>query len=118
METADQQTLQALQRLHKTQARLATTLAITMGTLMVIYFFTFAMLIDKGYHSALLLELVTSILFIISFFFLNQLSFFLIRLLYGRRQPYAGLLRRLAPRDVGLPPQQLLERIRTIDDGS
>ena len=112
METADQSALQAIQRLHKIQNTIGTTLAITMGTLMVIYFFTFALLIDKGYHAALLVEFITSILFIIAFFFLNHLSFRVIRLIYRRRQPYADLLRHLAPRDAGLPPQQVLERIK------
>ncbi|MFQ5487518.1 MAG: hypothetical protein ACE5ET_03610 [Gammaproteobacteria bacterium] len=118
MKTADHSALQALQRLHKIQNTIATTLAITMGTLMVTYFFTFAMLIDKGYHGALLLEVITSILFIIAFFFLNQLSFRIIRLIYGQRKPYAELLRQLTPCDAGLSPQQVLERIMNADGKS
>ncbi len=115
METATLSTLQALQRLNKAQNTIATTLAITMGTLMVTYFFTFAMLIDKGYHGALLLELITSILFIIAFFFLNELSFRVIRLIYGHRRPYLELLRHLTPHDASLSPQQVLERIMNAD---
>lgn len=118
METTDRSTLKALQRLHKTQNAIATTLAITMGTLMVTYFFTFAMLIDKGYHGALWLEALSTLLFIIAFFYLNPLAFAIVRLIHGRRRPYADLLRRLTPRDAARPPEEVMKRIGAADGGA
>ncbi len=107
--------LQALQRIQKTQNIIATTVAITMGTLMVSYFFTFAMLIDKGHRGALLVELITTLLFIVAFFFLNRLAFAITRLYYGRRQPHARLLARLSAADASTPPEQLLARLQAAD---
>ena len=103
--------LHALLRIQKTQNTIAITTAIVMGVLLIVYFFTFAMLIDKGYYTILLVELVTSILFLVAFFSLNRLAFYVTRLIYRRHQAYGALLDRLSPQDASLPPQRVLERI-------
>ncbi len=108
--------LQALQRIQKTQNTIAISAAIIMGILLIVYFFTFAMLIDKGYYTILWIQAVTSILFITAFFFLNRLAFRVTRLIYGRRQPFASLLARLSPQDASLPPQKLVQRLRELEE--
>jgi len=94
------------------QNRIAMTLGITMGMILIIYFFTYAMLLDRGYDGVLLFEAITSVLFIIAFFFLSRISFRLTRLILGRRPPYASLLQLMQPGDSNVPPQQLLQRLR------
>ena len=108
----DEELLQALERIQKTQNRIAMTLGITMGMILIIYFFTYAMLIDRGYDGVLLFEAITSVLFIIAFFFLNRIAFLLTRLILGRRQPFAALLQHMQPGDGNVPPPQLLQRLR------
>ncbi|HHH36280.1 MAG TPA: hypothetical protein ENK48_05560 [Gammaproteobacteria bacterium] len=112
MSSDEQEILQALRRIQKTQNTIATTMAIAMGTLMVTYFFTFAMLIDRGRHGMLLVELITTLLFIVAFFFLNRLAFVLTRLRYARRQPHARLMKMLSPSDAAVPPEELLARLQ------
>jgi len=104
------ETLEAIQAIHKTQKRIATVTGVTMGILMSIYFFTFATLIDRGMFGALLLEVITSIAFIFAFIFMNRLSFGLTRLFYRRR--HAALLQQLSPADINKSPEQVCESIK------
>ncbi len=112
----DEELLQALEHIQKTQNRIAMILGITMGMLLILYFFTYAMLMDRGYHGVLLFEAVTSVLFIIAFFFLTRISLLLTRLILGRRQPFDKLLRHMQPGDHNVPPAELLQRLRQRED--
>ena len=85
--------------------------AISMGMILIVYFFTFAMLVDKGYKSILLFEIVTSIIFFASFFFLNKIAFHITRLLYRNRQPHSNIMRMLRPSDITRKPEELLPKI-------
>ena len=105
------ETLKAIQAIHKTQRRIATIAGITMGVLMSIYFFTFAALIDRGMSTVLVFEIITSIAFVFAFIFIHPLSFRLTRLLY--RRSHAELLRQMEPADIHKTPEQVYELTRT-----
>ena len=104
--------LLALQRIQKTQNNISIYSAILMGSLMATYFFTFALLIDKGYQLALTIEIVTSLLFIWAFFFLNRLAFHATRLWYLNRRPYREIMSCLTPDDIGMQADQLLKKLQ------
>jgi len=104
--------LAALQRIKKTQNNISTYSAIFMGSLMVIYFFTFAMLIDRGHGLALMAEIITTIVFIYAFFFLNKLAFHATRLWYLGRRPYQEILSCLTSADMSLQGEELLKRLQ------
>jgi len=104
--------LAALQRIKNTQNNISTYAAIFMGSLMVIYFFTFAMLIDRGHSLALIIEIFTTVLFTCAFFFLNKLAFHATRLWYLGRRPYQEILSCLTPADMGLQGEELLKRLQ------
>lgn len=82
-----------------------------MGILLILYFFTFAMLIDMGYSFLLKFEVITSIIFVITFFFLNKLSFQLTKLIYKGHASHRELLSRLIPSDVYKAPEGLQQDI-------
>jgi len=104
-----QDTLNAIEAIQKTQRRIAVTTGVIMGVLMSVYFFSFATLIDHGMFGALLVEIITSIAFVVAYIFMNPLSFRLTRLLLARR--HGELFKRLSPRDVYKTPQQVLEAL-------
>ncbi len=104
-------TLNILKKIQKTQNNIVMYSAITMGMILIIYFFTFAMLVDKGYKSILMFEIVTSIIFFASFFFLNKIAFHATRLLYRRRQPHSSIIRMLSAADIARKPEELLPKI-------
>lgn len=103
------ETLKAIETIQKTQRRIAVTSGVIMGVLMSVYFFSFAMLIDRGMFGALLVEIITSIAFVIAYIFMNTLSFRLTRLLLSRR--HGQLLNRLTARDIYKSPEQVLESL-------
>jgi len=104
-----QVTIAAIQAIHKTQRRIAVISGVTMGVLMSVYFFSFAMLIDRGMFGILMIEVITSIAFIFAFIFMHQLSFRLTRLIHGRQ--HAALFERLSPGDINKTPEQVYEAI-------
>jgi len=106
-------TLKILQKIQKTQNNIVIYSAIAMGVILIVYFFTFAMLADMGYKSILMFEIVSSIVFFISFFFLNKIAFHVTRFLYRNRQPHRDILRVLNASDVTRKPEELLTKIET-----
>ncbi len=104
-------TLNILQEIQKTQNNIVMYSAITMGMILIIYFFTFALLADKGYKLILLFEIVTSIIFFISFFFLNKIAFHVTRFLYRNRQPHSDIMQLLSASDISRKPEDLLPKI-------
>lgn len=100
-----------LQKIQKTQNNIVIYSAITMGMILIIYFFTFALLVDKGYKQILLFEIVTSILIFVSFFFLNKIAFHATRFLYRKRQPYGNIVQLLSASDISKKPEDLLREI-------
>lgn len=100
-----QEKILAIQAIHKTQRRIATNGGITMGMIMVIYFFTFAALVDRAMYGPLLFEVITSIAFLFALIFLTPLSFRLTKMIHGRR--YATVLAQLVASDINKTPEEL-----------
>ncbi len=75
---------------------------------LIIYFFTFAMLVDKGYKLILTIQVITSIIFFISFFYLNRIAFFVTRLLFQKQIPNGEIIRYLDADDMSKKPEELL----------
>lgn len=74
-------------------SNLKIAIAVPMGMLMIVYFFTYATLIDKGMMGAFYLEVVTTAAFVLSLIYLNPLGFILLRWRYQRHRQYGPLLR-------------------------
>jgi hypothetical protein len=87
-----QDEIEAIQRMQNTQGNIKVFTAIPMGVLMILYFFTYATLVDKGMTALLVLEIVTTILFVLALIYLNQLSFYIIRQIFKNKRPYKDLL--------------------------
>ncbi len=101
-------TLEFLTKIQKTQNNICLYSAVTMGMVLIIYFFTFAMLVDKGYKLILTIQVITSIIFFISFFYLNRIAFFVTRLLFQKKTPHGEIIRYLNADDMSKQPEELL----------
>lgn len=99
--------LDIIRAIQNTQRKISIITGFTMGILLIVYFFTFAMLIDKGYSFLLKFEIVTTVIFVIAFFFLNKLSFQLTRLVYMRQPVYGQLLSKLKSGDINKTPEEV-----------
>jgi hypothetical protein len=81
-----------LQKIKKTQERIAITAGVIMGIMLSSYFFTFGMLIDRDASGALWFQIITSVLFIFGLIFLKRLSFFLTKMILGFKSDYRSAL--------------------------
>jgi len=106
-------TLNFLLKIQKTQNNISLYSAITMGIVLIIYFFTFALLMDKGYKLILMIQVFTSIIFFVSFFYLNRIAFFVTRLIFQKRKPHGEIVRYLSAEDMSKQPEALLKIIDT-----
>ena len=97
---SQQEELEAIQQMQNTQGNIKVFSAIPMGVLMILYFFSYATLVDKGYTGFLMFEIVTTILFLLAMIYLNQFAFFFIKRLYKNKMPYSELLSHLDAKSI------------------
>jgi len=72
----------------KKQENIAVVIGVTFALTLCIYFFTYAMLVDKGYSGGLWLMGISSILMLLILIYLKPVSFFLTRLWLGGKPAY------------------------------
>jgi hypothetical protein len=101
---------QAIEKLQNRQNNIKIFTAVPMGVLLLLYFFSFASLIDHGLTGFLLFEIVTSVLFVLAFIFLNSLSFYLLRF-FARHSPQREIMQQLTPEKIVQPAEQLTKTI-------
>lgn len=113
-----EQLQEAIEKIQNSQNNIKIFTAVPMGIILLLYFFSFASLIDHGLTKLLLVEIITSILFVLAFIFLNSLSFYIVKLLYKNRIPYSGIVAQLTPETVIKPAGQLVKEIQIPEDPS
>jgi len=104
--------LQAIiERIQNTQNNIKIFTAVPMGVLLILYFFSYAQLVDHGLMKLLLVEIVTSILFVLAFIYLNSLSFQVLKVIY-KNSPYREILQQLTPEKIVKSADQLSKEIQ------
>ncbi|MDX9740605.1 MAG: hypothetical protein RBT81_05455 [Gammaproteobacteria bacterium] len=101
--------LDALRKLKAAQERYVLFIGLGIGVLLVIYFFTFAQLIDRGYGGLVWFQVISALVMTAALFVLKRLAFFLVRLFHGRRSPYREILARIGPFDLDQDVEKLAE---------
>ncbi|WP_018294989.1 hypothetical protein [Mariprofundus ferrooxydans] len=81
-----------LASIRKTQENIAVVIGVIFTLIMCIYFFTYAMMVDRGYSGALWLMGISSILMLLALIYLKKVSFFFTRLWLGRKAPYRDVI--------------------------
>ena len=103
--------LNAIEQIQKSQTNLKIYTAVPMGIIMILYFFSFASLIDHGMMGALYVEIITTILFILALIYLNNVSFILVKLLYKSRKLHSRIIRKMTPASINKTAKQLSQEI-------
>ena len=103
--------LEAIEQLQNSFSNIKIFTAVPMGIIMIIYFFTFAQLVDHGLDVLLYIEIVTTIMFVLALIFLNKVAYVLLRLRYSGKQPYNRLLQQLSAEQLGQDAQKLLSQV-------
>ena len=100
-----------LEKIQSTQNNIKIFTAVPMGILMLLYFFSYAPLIDHGYTTLLMIEIVTTIVFILAFIFLNSWSFQVVKWIYKNRSAYREIVQQLTAKNIVKPADQLSKEI-------
>ncbi len=106
---------QNIEKIQNTQNNIKIFTAVPMGILLLLYFFSYASLIDYGYTKLLIVEIITSILFVLAFVFLNSLSFSVVKIIYKNRSPFREIMQQLTPVNITIPAEQLCKEIQLPD---
>jgi len=103
---------QNIEKIQNTQNNIKIFTAVPMGILLLLYFFSFASLIDHGYTALLMIEIVTSIIFVFAFIFLNSWTFQVVKVIYKNRSPYREIMQQLTAANISKPAEQLSKEIQ------
>ena len=91
---------EAIARIKKTQENIAVVIGSIFALTMCVYFFTYAMLVDKGISGGLWAMGISSILMLLILIKLKPVSFFLTRLWLGRRAELRDTISTLTAADL------------------
>jgi len=91
---------EAIARIKKTQENIAVVIGTIFALTMCVYFFTYAMLVDKGISGGLWTMGISSIVMLLMLIKLKSVSFFLTRLWLGRRAELRDTFANLTAADL------------------
>ena len=108
---SEQETLNAIRRIKKTHENLVVFIGVLIGMTLLIYFFTFAMFVDKASTVLVWFETITTILMAFMLVFLKRVGFFLTKLRLGRRPDCRAVFSAIVAADLALDEKALVEKI-------
>ena len=74
-----EQAIKKISQLQKKQLSIKVYIGVTIGMIFLVYFFTFAMLVDKFSVVFVYFEAITAIIMLIMLFILNRISFIFLK---------------------------------------
>lgn len=101
------QNIELIERLQQSYSNIKIFTAVPMGVLMILYFFSYAMLIDRGMTGVLMFEIVTSILFVLYFIYINQTAFVILKFIHRKRSQLSEMLSLMNASDLMLKADAL-----------
>ena len=101
------QDIELIERLQQSYSNVKIYTAVPMGVLMILYFFSYAMLIDRGMNGALIFEIVTSILFVLYFIYINQAAFVILRFIHRKKSQLSDMLSLMNASDLAMNAETL-----------
>jgi len=90
----------ALEKIKRIQENIAVVIGTTFTITLCVYFFTYAMLVDKGLSGGLWAMGISSLIMLLMLIKLKHVYFFLTRLLYARNQSLHGVLTSISVSDL------------------
>ena len=101
------QNIELIERLQQSYSNIKIFTAVPMGVLMILYFFSYAMLIDRGMTGVLMFEIVTSVLFVLYFIYINQAAFVILKFIHRNKPQVREMLSLMNASDLMLKADAL-----------
>ncbi len=113
MSMSEQELGVALSEIKTLMERYVVRIGVTIGIILLVYFFTFAMLIDKAPLIYIMIEVVTSIVFVFILFKLKKIAFYLVQSKLSGKSPYTDIFSRLTAADFEKSESDLINIMKT-----
>jgi hypothetical protein len=94
---------ESIARITKIQENVAVVLGVIIALTLSVYFFTYAMLVDKGLEGMIWAQGLSAIAMLLILIYLKQVSFLLTRLWLGRKPEYKDAFASMASSDLSRP---------------
>lgn len=104
--------LEAVRRIKKLHGNLTVGLGIAIGIILCVYFFSFAMLVDRAPPLLWKLQALSAVALVLMLVYLKRCAFFGVRLWLGTRAPYRGIVGHLRAQDLDQSEEQLIARLQ------
>lgn len=107
------QASEIIENLQQSYSNIKIFTAVPMGVLMILYFFSFATLIDRGMNGLLWFEIITTILFLIYFIAINKAAFVILKFLSRRNAHKSEILSLMDVSELSMKPEALSDIIES-----
>lgn len=104
-------TKETIEKIQNSQKSIKITLGSVMGITLILFFFSFAMLVDKFPPKFFTVEIILTLFIVPSFFLLNRISFFWVKLLKGRKSEFKAAIAKMAYDDVDKKTDSVLQKL-------
>ncbi len=102
-------TLEIIKKLQDSQKSIKITIGSIIGVVFILFFFTFAMLVDKAPPIFFEIETVLVIILFPMLFMLNRISFAILKFRKGKKEEFKDVLTKMDRNDVDKKPEKVLE---------
>lgn len=106
---SQQITIEIIRTVKKAHENIMVATGVLIGILLLVYFFSFAQFFDRGYMGVVWFQTITSIAMIAALFFLKRIAFLIVRMTYGRREPYRVFVSAIVASDLDKDEKTLEE---------
>ncbi|MDH5547355.1 MAG: hypothetical protein OEZ43_17355 [Gammaproteobacteria bacterium] len=104
--------IEKIETIQKKQLRYKLIFGSVLGVICLIYFFTFAMFVDKFPPIFFVIEMITAPIIFVMFFLLNRISFGLIKGGFAKQSEFSAIIAVMKHDDVDTKPGKIQDRLK------
>ena len=103
--------LENIKTLQESQKNTKIWIGAIMGVILILFFFTFAMFVDKFPPIFFIVETIITLIILPSFFMVNRISFAILKMKKGNKEEFKSNLSKMHRDDVDKKTEEILEKI-------
>ena len=113
LETPLDSPLKKIEFLQESQKNTKVWIGAIMGVILILFFFTFAMLVDKFPPIFFTIETIITLIILPCFFMLNRISFGILKIKKGKKEEFKDILGQMHRDDVDKKTEEVLANINS-----
>lgn len=109
--TMSETKLENIKQLQEKQTNIKIWIGSAIGFIFLVFFFTFAMLVDKFPPIFFIIESIITLILFPCLFVLNRISFTLLKLTQSKNPEFKDIMSQMKQGDVEVKPEEILSRL-------